>query len=316
MRILVTGATGFIGKPLIRLLKQNGFFIRTTNRNLENNNTQNNSSINEIVLFDLSTDENDYKALLEDIDVVIHLAAKVHNVSASKKDPEEYFRINAGSTEKLAKLASQYGVKRFIFLSSIKVNGESTICAFKEDDDPCPQGAYAKSKLAAEEAIRKICHESKMNFIILRPTLVYGPDVKANFLYLLDIINKNYPLPLASVKNKRSLLYVENLVYAIAACVKHTNVENKTYLISDIDISVPKLIVKISTLFGKRALLFPFPIKLLKVIGSLVRKRSIINRLTDSMVADSSLLKRDINWMPPNNFDDGLKETIDWYLKR
>ena len=321
MRILVTGATGFIGKPLIPLLKQNGFFIRTTNREIDNNIFPKDLSLNDTVFFDLSSDKNDYKVILEDIDVVIHLAAKVHNVSSSREDAEEYFKINAGSTEKLAKLASLHGVKRFIFLSSIKVNGErnisdekGNILAFNEGDDPRPQGAYAKSKLEAEDVIRKICSESKMDFVILRPTLVYGPGVRANFLSLLNIVNKNYPLPFASVKNKRSLLYVGNLIHVISLCVNCSEVANQTYLISDTDISVPELVRTIASLLEKRALLFPFPVRYLRAIGSLTGKRQIIERLTDSLLVDNNSICKDVKWVPPHSFDEGLKTTIDWYL--
>jgi len=279
--------------------------------------------LNDTVFFDLSTDENDYKVLLEDIDVVIHLAAKVHNVSNSRENSEEYFKINAGSTEKIAKAASVYGVKRFIFISSIKVNGEKNIAdekgkivAFNESDDPRPQGAYAKSKLEAEDAIRKICRGSKMDFVILRPTLIYGPNVRANFLSLLDVVNKNYPLPLASVKNKRSLLYVGNLVHVISLCVNCSEVANQTYLISDTDVSVPELVRKIASLLGKRALLFPFPVRYLRTIGSLIGKKQIIERLTDSLLVDNNSLCKDVKWMPPYSFDEGLQATVDWYLHR
>ena len=323
MRILVTGATGIIGKPLIPLLKQNGFLILTTTREIENNNIPQDSSLTDTAFFDLSADENDYEVLIEGIDVVIHLSAKVHDVSISKNDSEKYFKINSDGTETLAKQASLHGVKRFIFLSSIKVNGERNTSdeegnsiAFNEGDDPRPQGAYAKSKLGAEVAIRNICHESKMNFVILRPTLVYGPGVRANFLTLLDVVNNNYPLPLASVKNKRSFLYVGNLVHVISLCVNNSEVANQTYLISDKDISVPELVRKIASLLGKRSLLFPFPVRYLRTIGSLIGKKQIIERLTDSLLVDNNSLCKDVKWMPPYSLDDGLQATVDWYLQR
>ena len=323
MRILVTGATGFIGKPLIPLLKQNSFFIRTTNREIDNNIFPKDSSLNDTVFFDLSTDKNDYNVILEDIDVVIHLAAKVHNVSSSRENSEEYFKINAGSTEKLAKLASLHGVKRFIFLSSIKVNGErnisdekGNILAFNEGDDPRPQGAYAKSKLEAEDVIRKICNESKMDFVILRPTLVYGTGVKANFLSLLNIINKNYPLPFASIKNKRSLLYVSNLAHAIFTCIERSEAANKTYLISDVDISVPELIKKIAYHMEKNTMLFHCPVALLKLLAGMVGKQSMISRITDSLLVDSSRFRRELNWTPPYSLDEGIRETVSWYCNR
>lgn len=323
MRILVTGATGLIGKSLVPLLSENGFFVRTTSREIESYSISKISSLKENVFFDLGADENDYIILLEDIDVVIHLAAKVHNVSSCREDSEEYFKINSDGTEKLAKQALLHGVKRFIFLSSIKVHGEKNIAdeegnsiAFNESDDPRPLGAYAKSKLVAEVAIRNICHESKMDFVILRPTLVYGPGVRANFLSLIDAVNKNYPLPLASIKNKRSLLYVGNLIHAISLCVNNSEVANQTYLISDTNISVPELVRKIATLLGKRALLFPFPVSYLRTIGSLTEKKQIINRLTDSLLADNKSICKDLKWVPPYGFDEGLQVTVDWYLQR
>jgi len=187
---------------------------------------------------------------------------------------------------------------------------------FNEDNVPHPQGAYAKSKYDAEIAIREICRNSKMDFVILRPTLVYGPGVRANFLSLLDVVNNNYPLPLASVKNKRSLLYVGNLVHVISLCVNCSEVVNQTYLISDTDVSVPELVRKIASLLGKRALLFPFPVKYLKILGSLIGKRSMIDRLADSLIVDHGSLCKDVKWEPPYSLDEGLQATVDWYLYR
>jgi len=323
MRILVTGATGLIGKSLVPLLNENGFFVRTTSREIESNSISKISSLKENVFFDLGADENDYKILLEDIDVVIHLAAKVHAISKPGDNVSDYNKINTIGTEKLANAASANGIKRFIFLSSIKVNGERNsydakgkTLAFNEADVPCPQEAYAKSKLEAEDAIRKICHESKMDFIILRPTLVYGPGVRANFLSLINAVNKNYPLPLASVKNNRSLLYVGNLVDVISLCVSYLEKANRIFLVSDTDISVPELVRKIASLLGKRALLFSFPVNWLKILGSLTGKRLVINRLTDSLLVDTSSLREGLKWEPLYSFDEGMQVTVDWYLQR
>ncbi|MCH7536073.1 MAG: NAD-dependent epimerase/dehydratase family protein, partial [Bacteroidetes bacterium] len=241
----------------------------------------------------------------------------------NKNDAQMYRRTNTQGTERLAKVASERGVRQFLYLSSIKVNGEKNAVgvnnepyAFNEDDSPCPQDAYAISKLEAENAIRKICHESDMAFVILRPALVYGPGVRANFLYLLNIVNQNYPLPLVTVKNSRSLLYVKNLAHAISACINCPEIANQTYLISDADISVPELIRKIASMLGKRTLLFPFPVGLLKLIGSLLGKRSMIDRLTDSLLVNNSRLIQDLQWTPPYSLDEGLHATIDWYKHR
>jgi len=322
-RILVTGGRGFIGKPLVQALCKKGYLVRSTSRILSEDSNDNECDTVEHYSFDLGDDSPDYKELLANVDVVIHLAAKVHTIDKPGNNVGDYNKINSKGTERLASAASATGVKRFIFLSSIKVDGEknisdskSKILAFNEGDDPNPQGAYAKSKLEAEDAIRKICRESKMDYMILRPTLVYGPGVRANFLSLIDIVNKNYPLPFASIKNKRSLLYVGNLIHAVTLGVSYPDKANKIFLLSDTDISVPELIRKIASLLGKNTLMFHFPVKWLKILGSLTGKRPIIDRLTDSLLADSSMIRKELEWEPPHSFEEGMETTIDWYLQR
>jgi len=322
-RVLVTGASGFIGAPLVQALLKKGYIVRATSRNITEDSNDNGTETVAHYRFDLGDDNPDYGELLENVDVVVHLAARVHTVYEPGNNVSDYNKLNTKGTEQLANAASANGIKRFIFLSSIKVNGERNysdengiILAFKAGDIPRPQGAYAESKLEAENVIRKICRDSKMDFVILRPTLVYGPGVRANFLSLLDVVNKNYPLPLASVNNKRSLLYVGNLVHVISLCVNCPKVVNQTYLISDTDITVPELVRKIASLLGKRTLLFPFPINQLKTIGSIFGIRSMIDRLTDSLLVDNSLLCEGMKWAPPYSFDEGLQATVDWYLHR
>jgi len=322
-RILVTGASGFIGAPLVQALLKKGCLVRSTSRSIIENSKDDGCDTVEHYRFDLGNDDTDYEELLANIDVVVHLATKVHDVDKPGDNVSDYNKINTIGTEKLANAASANGIKRFIFLSSIKVNGESNISdakgktlVFNEGDDPHPQGAYAKSKLEAEDAIRRICHESKMDFIILRPTLVYGPSVKANFLTLLDVVNNNYPLPLASIKNKRSLLYVGNLIHAIMLSVSYPEKANRIFLVSDTDISVPELVRKIASLLGKRALLFHFQVNCLKTLGNITGNRPIIDRLTESLLADASLIRKDLHWEPLYSFDEAMQETLDWYLQR
>ena len=155
-----------------------------------------------------------------------------------------------------------------------------------------------------------------MDYIILRPTLVYGPGVRANLLSLINVVNKNYPLPFASIKNKRSLLYVGNLIHAITLSVSYPEKANKIFLLSDTDISVPQLVRKIASLLGKRAFLFHFPVKCLKSIGNIAGNRPIIDRLTDSLLVDVSSIRKDLHWEPLYSFDEGMQETLDWYLQR
>jgi len=322
-RILVTGAKGFIGVPLVRALVKKGYLVRSTSRVLTEESNDDEDDTVEHYSFDLDDDSHDYERLLANIDVVIHLAARVHTISKPRDKVSDYNKINTIGTERLANAASANGIKRFIFLSSIKVNGERNssdakgqALAFNENDSPCPHEPYAKSKSEAEDAIRKICRGSKMDFVILRPTLVYGPGVRANFLSLIDAINKKCPLPFASVKNKRSFLYVGNLIHAITLSVSYPEKANQIFLVCDTDISVPQLVRRIASLLGKRALLFNFPVKHLKTLGSLTGKRPIIDRLTDSLLVDNSSLRKNLNWEPLYSFDEGLQETLDWYLQR
>jgi len=307
----------------VQALLKKGYLVRSTSRVLTEESNDNEDDTVEHYRFDLDDDSPDYERLLANVDVVIHLAAIVHAKHKPENNVSGYNKINAIGTERLAKAASSYGIKRFIFLSSIKINGERNsfdakgqALAFSENDSPCPHEAYAMSKLKAEDAIRKICRESEMDFVILRPTLVYGPGVKANFLSLIDVVNKNYPLPFASIKNKRSLLYVGNLIHAITLSVSYPEKANKIYLVSDTDISVPQLVRKIALLLEKRALLFYFPVKCLKSLGSFTGGRPRIDRLTDSLLADASLIRKDLKWQPLFSFDEGMQETLDWYLQR
>jgi len=322
-RILITGANGFIGKALVSALHVENYSLRTACRNYQYDDSKKNRIVDDDVFFDLDDENYNYDKLLYGIDIIIHLASRVHMFSRQGDELEAYRKTNYLGVEKLAREAAERGVQRFIFLSSIKVNGESNvsdkeggILAFNETDLPHPRGAYAISKLEAEDAIRKICHESEMDFVILRPTLVYGPGVRANFLSLIDAVHKKYPLPLATVKNKRSLLYVGNLVHAISMCVNCPEASNQTYLISDTEVSVPELVRKIASLLGKKALLFPFPVKLLKILASLTGKRPMIDRLTGSLLVDSSSLCEDVKWVPTYSLDEGLQATVTWYLHR
>jgi len=319
-RILITGANGFIGKALVSDLHVENYSLRIAGRNLQDDDSKENRIVDDYVFFDLDDENYNYDKLLDGVDVIIHLASRVHRINGQDDAFGAYRKTNYLGVEKLAKEAAERGAQRFIFLSSIKVNGEKNISnekgevlAFKESDDLCPQGAYATSKLEAENAIRKICHESKMDFVILRPTLVYGTGVKANFLSLLHIVNKNYPLPLASIKNKRSLLYVSNLVHAIFTCIERSEAANKTYLISDVDISVPELIKKIAQNMEKNTMLFHCPVALLKLLAGMVGKQSLISRITDSLLVDSSRFRRELNWTPPYSLDEGIRETVSWY---
>jgi len=247
------------------------------------------------------------------------LPAKVHNKNKGAYDSFE--KINTIGTRLLAEEAAKYNVKRFIFISTIKVHGENTIKNingeynyFTEEDKFNPSGLYAISKLKAENEIDDVCRTSTMDYVIFRPPLIYGPYVKANFLSLIDVIYKGIPLPLGSIDTFRSLLYVRNLCDAIISCFSCQTAANQKYLISDINISLQELIKKIAFQFDRRAPLFPFPEKLLILGGQLTGRVNTVNRLVESLLIDNSKFVNELHWEPPFSFDEGLKETVNWYI--
>jgi nucleoside-diphosphate-sugar epimerase len=286
MKILITGQNGFIGKALFNSLQQQKHQVRGTVRNKQK--TQKNKDILVVGNIDSTTD---WKDPLTDVEVVIHLANRAHVLNDQVRDPLAIFReVNVAGTIQLAKQAVESGVKRFIFVSSIKVNGEQTSKhPFTVNDKPNPQDPYAISKLEAENTLRKIAQKSSMEIVIIRPPLVYGQGVKGNFQRLSRLVELGIPLPFSSIKNKRSLISLDNLLQILSKAVIDPAVANQTLLVSDaLDLSTPQLIKKIANSIGKPARLFPFPIKLLKVIGRLTGQSEIINRLTENLQIDGT----------------------------
>lgn len=321
--VLVTGANGFVGRSLIRLLHKEGFHVRAAARKPSLESLQDDFPVTDRVTLDLDGRENNYEQLLEGMDAVVHLAARVHRGDEDANDLGIYRKTNVDGTRLLAEQAARQGVKRFVFLSSIKVNGDSTTYErddnyrkFREEDPVAPRGSYAVSKLESEHALQAVCRKSGMESVILRPPLVYGPGVKANFLQLLKAVEKGYPLPFASVNNLRSLLYVENLSSGILACLRHSKAANQLFLISDVDTSVPGLIQAIASALGRRALLLPCPVSMLKITGILTGRYAAIERLTQSLVIDSSRIKRMLQWTPACTLKEGMAATAEWYRKR
>lgn len=318
MRILVTGATGFVGRTLVSKLIDESYLVRSAiHRNFDKEN-KSQSKLKDTVLFDLRSDHNDYKKLLNNIDIVIHLAAKVHNNGDNR---QLGFRLlNYIATERLVSAAIEYKVKRFIFLSSIKVNGDVNIIdangntiPFSEDDELNPNDEYAVSKMNAESAIFNRCTGTDMEYVILRPVLIHGPGVKANFLLLLNAINYYCPLPLASITNKRSIIFIMNLVDVIIKCIDSANVSNQIYLVSDYDVTVPELIKLIAKHMRRKTLLFPVPVQILYLLGSIFNRKHIIEKLTDPLLVDSCKIRKDLKWEPLLSLDDGVRSTIDWF---
>ena len=313
MRVFVTGATGFVGRLLCTRLLSAGYSVSGTLLAGENPA----SLIKGVgpVPIDPLGPGTPWQHAVGDIDAIIHLAARVHVMDDPAADPLAEFRhVNTEGTKQLAREAAKAGVKRLVFISSIKVNGEESPTPYREDSCAQPTDPYGISKLEAEQALREIEAETGLQVVIVRPTLVYGPGVKANFLNMMKIVSRGIPLPLASIRNKRSLIYVGNLVDVLAACAAHPAAAGKTYLVSDgEDVSTPDLIRHTAAALGCPARLFPVSPSLMRLAGTFIGKRPTVDRLLGSLTVDSSAIRRELGWRPPFTMDEGLRETASWF---
>jgi UDP-glucose 4-epimerase len=246
------------------------------------------------------------------VDVVVHLAARVHVMDDMDQNPLASYRAtNLDATPNLARQAADARVKRFVFISSIKVNGEGGDAAYREIDAPAPADAYAISKWEAEQGLWRIARETGLEVVILRPPLVYGPGVKANFLRLMQLIQKGWPLPLGAIRNRRSLLYLGNLVDAIRLCAEHPAAAGQTFLLDDGEaVSTPDLIRAVAHAMGRTARLPAVPVRVIEFAGVLLGKRAAVARLTGSLWVDSSLIRSQLNWTPPYSMEAGLAATV------
>jgi len=314
--MLVTGANGFVGKALCDSMRQRGHGIRKAMRNLESVKASAGLA-DETVLVGNIDPQTDWSAALSSIDVVVHLAARVHVMHESSGDPlAEFRRVNVGGTDHLARSAVASGVKRLVYVSSIKVNGEATPNGqkFTEADAPAPQDPYGISKWEAEQALHGVARETGLEIVIVRPPLVYGSGVKGNFAQMLGVLGKGVPLPLASINNLRSLVYVGNLVDALIACATHPSAAGQTYLVSDgEDISTPGLLRALATAMGVHARLLPFPPKFLQKLAHILGREAQADRLLGSLRMDSGKIRRELNWAPPYSLQQGLQATAEWY---
>ena len=312
--LLITGGTSFIAQALFPIVTSGNWNVRTTLRN-RSGLSQLPQDITGVVTGDLETVP-DWKPFLDGVDAVVRLAARVHVMRETEADPLAAFRsVNVAGTKRLALMAAKAGVRRFVFMSSVGVNGNVTHeQPFSEDDESHPHNNYALSKLEAEQALKEIASETGMGVVIIRSPLVYGPGNPGNFLRLLNLIDKSFPLPLASINNRRSLIYLGNLVDAIATCVNHPEASGQTYLVSDFDdVSTPELIRKVAAALGRPARLFHFPPSLMKFSGRLIGKAEEVERLIGSLVVDSSKIRRELGWQPPYTLQAGIRQTVDWY---
>ncbi|MCG2758770.1 MAG: SDR family oxidoreductase [Desulfobacteraceae bacterium] len=372
MKVLVTGANGFIGQALCKRMLADGYQVRGAKSREQRAESREGraalpSGVEGVLVGDIGP-ETDWSEALDGIEGIVHLAARVHVMHESAADPLAAFReVNVEGTKCLAIAAANAGVKRLVYISTVKVNGERTRYSgqwsvvsgqgkngdqwsvvsgqektevtpvefpwgspiqlgkevrgegelkefFSEKDIPEPRDPYGISKLEAEQVLRDVAADTGMEVVVLRPPIVYGPWVKGNFLRLLKLINKGIPLPLASIKNRRSLIYIGNLVDAIVNCMTNPNAAGKTYLVSDgDDVSTPELIRRIAYSMGRPPRLYFFPTKFIQLAARLSGKSAIVDRLVSSLSVNISKIKHDLNWNPPYTMDEGIRETVCWY---
>ncbi len=318
MRVLVTGATGFVGRALCQDLAQRGWQLRAAVRNEARNQARLLNGCEPCIVGDIGPDT-DWTAALEGVEAVAHLAARVHVMRERVRDPLAAFReINVEGTLQLARAAARAGVGRFVFLSSVKVLGErSSNGPLTDASPPNPVDPYGVSKWEAEAGLREIGERSGMGVTILRPPLVYGPGVKGNFRILLKLVDRRVPLPFKAVTNRRSLLYLGNLVDAIAVCLEAPTAAKRTYLLRDgEDLSVPELLHRLAEALDRSAPLFAVPEAMLKLGASCLGRKAEIERLLGSLTVDDRCIRDELGWDPPFSVAQGLAATVAWYRDR
>ncbi|MDB5526962.1 MAG: putative UDP-glucose 4-epimerase [Devosia sp.] len=314
MRVMVTGGSGFVGRALIAhmhagrqfdivaALRQAGELPGATVR-----------PVGEI------GPDTDWHAALEGIETVIHCAGRAHRREDSAADPLAAFRsVNVAGTVRLAEQAAAAGVRRLVFLSSVKVHGEATPGQpFRETDTLAPVDPYGVSKAEAELALRQVEKQTGLEVVIIRPPLIYGPNPKANMLRLMRWVSSGLPLPFGAIHNRRSLVSLKNLISAILAALTHTAAAGRTYLVSDqTDISTPDLVRLMAEALASPARLWPIPAGFLKLAGGLTGRSEEIQRLVGSLVVDSGLISRELDWRPPQALRAGIAEMAAQYRTR
>lgn len=314
--ILISGATGFVGTHLCEALSHAGVRIFGTLLPTESE-TSLVKGVVPVRIEEIGPDIS-LREVLKDIHVVIHLAARVHVMHESSADPlREFRKVNVLGSVNVARQAAAAGVKRFVFISTIGINGnDSGSTAYTETDSPHPHNPYSVSKYEAEQELRRVSTETGMEIVVIRAPLVYGPKNPGNFLSLLRVLSKGVPLPLASIRNEKSFIYVGNLVNALILCSMHPAAAGNTYLVSDAElISTPELIRQLARAVGYPARLFPFPTGLLRLIGKFIGKTAAVDSLLCSLKLDTSKIRAELQWTPPFTMEKGLVDTGSWYVK-
>jgi len=308
MLIAVTGANGFVGHHLCSHLVTEGHLVRPLQRHAAETAIQ-------IADINASTD---WSGALGGVDVVIHCASRVHVLHDQASEPlSAYCAVNVAGTRQLALQAAALGVKRLVFLSSIKVNGEGTPAGsvFTSLSPAGPLDPYAISKLEAEQVLHEVAAQTGLEIVIVRPPLVFGPGVRANFLRLLRLVKRQIPLPLGRVQNQRSLIYVGNLVSFLTACALQPAAVGRSFLIADAKpISTPELVQQLALALRTNSRLLPIPTSFLSLLGRLSGKQAEFSRLTGSLVIDPREAFYTLNWQPPFSTAEGLQITADWFL--
>lgn len=316
LRVLITGSTGFVGNGLLaRLLRDD--IHRPTISLRSSGCTSKNVKIFHVP--DISSDTSWLEAL-KHIDVVVHLAARVHIMQDTVADPlSEFRRTNTAGTLNLARQSVNFGVRRFIYLSSIKVNGEDTSnrSIFTAETDYIPTDPYGLSKFEAEQGLRQIEADTGLEVVIIRPPLVYGASVRANFKIMMNWLSKGVPLPLGAIQNQRSLVALDNLVDLIVTCIDHPDAASETFLVSDDDdLSTTELLRRLAKALGRSSRLIPVPSRLLIAGLTVLGRQDIGKRLCESLQVDISHTKITLDWVPPMSVNEALQKTADDYLRQ
>ena len=315
MRVLLTGAAGFVGRQMLaNLASTPGMSVRAAVRD----SGANLPPATEIYPLGDFEQVRDWSTALHSCDAVVHLAARVHVLHDSAADPAAAFRrINTDATLALARQAAQAGVRRFVFLSSVKVNGESTAAgrSFSAQDVPRPADPYALSKLGAELGLREMAARGALEVVIIRPPLVYGPRVRANFLDLLRWVDREWPLPLAAINNRRSLVSVWNLCDLLGEALVNPRAAGAVWMVSDgEDLSTPALVRRLARAMDRRVPLLAVPMSVLRACATVAGRRAELSRLCESLKVDTSRTRADLGWQPRVSVDEGLRRTAAWYL--
>jgi nucleoside-diphosphate-sugar epimerase len=308
--VLVTGSSGFVGKALCVSLRKQGYAVRAAVRTAT---SAKDGQLGQVLVGDLD-EATDWSGAVAGVSVVVHAAARVHVMADTASDPLEAFRqVNVQGTLRLAAQAAQAGVRRFVYISSIKVLGEATQSgqAFNEESPTQPLDAYGVSKMEAEQGLRALAAQTGMEVVIIRPPLVYGPGVKANFAALQRAAQRGIPLPLGLVHNARSLVGLDNLVDFVVICVTHEAAVNQTFMVSDgQDVSTAELIRGMALAAGVKARLLPVPLWALKAVAGVLGKGDAMQRLCGDLQVDITKARRVLGWVPPVSVLEGLRLAI------